>query len=79
MASQGILDLEALLKVPNVDPYDGYDLSPDGKQVAFSWNPTGRWEIYMIVCRQRFWEKIPLSYSSTQNSLAFRSDSMNDF
>lgn len=25
----------------------GFDLSPDGTQIAFSWNPTGQWEIYL--------------------------------
>jgi dipeptidyl aminopeptidase/acylaminoacyl peptidase len=43
-----ILDLEALLKVPYVDPYMGFDISPDSRHVAFSWNPTGRWEIYTL-------------------------------
>ncbi|RME35595.1 MAG: hypothetical protein D6793_07075, partial [Thermoflexia bacterium] len=39
-----VLDLETLLNVPLVDEL--FDLSPDGKWVAFSWNPTGRWELY---------------------------------
>lgn len=29
-----VLDLEALLRVPYVDPYTGFDISPDGTQVA---------------------------------------------
>ena len=32
------LNLDTLLKVPYVEPGLGYDLSPDGSQVAFSWN-----------------------------------------
>lgn len=43
-----ILNLETLLKVPYVEPYTGFDFSPDGTQIAFSWNATGRWEIYVI-------------------------------
>jgi len=43
-----ILDLETLLRVPYVEPYTGFDVSPDGVQVAFSWNPTGQWEIYLV-------------------------------
>jgi dipeptidyl aminopeptidase/acylaminoacyl peptidase len=43
-----ILDLEALLRVPYVEPYTRFDFSPDGTQIAFSWNPTGRWEIYAM-------------------------------
>lgn len=39
-------DLETLLSVPLVD--DLFDLSPDGRRVAFSWNPTGRWELYWV-------------------------------
>lgn len=41
------LELEKLLCVPYIEPYGGFDLSPDGTQIAFSWNPTGRWEIYL--------------------------------
>jgi dipeptidyl aminopeptidase/acylaminoacyl peptidase len=42
------LDLETLLKVPCVMPYYGFDLSPDEIQVAFSYNPSGRWEVYLM-------------------------------
>jgi dipeptidyl aminopeptidase/acylaminoacyl peptidase len=42
------LPLDVLLKVPCVDSYEGFDLSPDGKTVAFSWNSTGQWEIYLL-------------------------------
>ena len=42
------LDLETLLRVPHVDPYGGFEISPDGTRVAFSWNPTGQWEIYQV-------------------------------
>jgi len=43
-----ILDLETLLRVPYVDPDWGFDVSPDSTQSAFSWNPTGQWEIYLV-------------------------------
>ncbi|MCR4407369.1 MAG: S9 family peptidase [Anaerolineae bacterium] len=43
-----ILDLETLLRVPYVDPDNGFDLSPDGTQVAFSCNLSGRWEVYLM-------------------------------
>jgi len=43
-----MLDLEQLLRVPYVDPYAGFDISPDGSRVAFSWNRTGQWEIYEL-------------------------------
>ncbi|MGD9101621.1 MAG: hypothetical protein PVF45_14160, partial [Anaerolineae bacterium] len=43
-----VLDLKALLQVPYVDPYTGLGLSPDGTQIAFSWNLTGYWEIYVM-------------------------------
>jgi dipeptidyl aminopeptidase/acylaminoacyl peptidase len=43
-----MLDLETLLRVPNVEPDTGFDISPDGTQVAFSWNHTGQWEIYLL-------------------------------
>jgi dipeptidyl aminopeptidase/acylaminoacyl peptidase len=43
-----VLDLETLLRIPYVEPYSRFDISPDGKRVAFSWNPTGQWEIYLM-------------------------------
>ncbi len=45
--ADNVLDLESLLSVPYVEPYSGFDVSPDGTEVAFSWNPTGAWEIYL--------------------------------
>lgn len=40
------LDLATLLNIPYVEPDTGFEISPDGAQAAFSWNKTGRWEIY---------------------------------
>lgn len=42
------LDLKKLLQVPYVDPDLGFDISPCGSQAAFSWNLSGRWEIYIL-------------------------------
>jgi dipeptidyl aminopeptidase/acylaminoacyl peptidase len=42
------LDLEGLLRTPAVDTEHGFDISPDGRRLAFSWNRTGRWEIYEL-------------------------------
>lgn len=41
-------DLELLLRTPFVDPEYGFDISPDGSRVAFSWNMDGNWEIYEL-------------------------------
>ncbi|MBN1450394.1 MAG: S9 family peptidase [Anaerolineales bacterium] len=41
-----MIDLEKLLRVPYVDSYHGFDISPDGKRVAFSWNKSGQWELF---------------------------------
>jgi dipeptidyl aminopeptidase/acylaminoacyl peptidase len=43
-----LLDLEALLRVPHADTEFRFDISPDGTQVAFSYNPSGAWEIYVL-------------------------------
>lgn len=42
------LNLEKLLAIPHVDPYGGFEISPDGRQAAFSGNHSGRWELYTI-------------------------------
>src|SRR5512140_3149501 len=42
------LTLEQLLRVPHVDAGYGFDLSPDGTRLAFSWNRSGSWEIYEL-------------------------------
>jgi len=42
------LDLEKLMCVPYVEMNTGYDISPDGSQIAFSWNKTGHWELYTV-------------------------------
>ncbi len=46
--TQSIPDLESLLQVPYFDPENGYDLSSDGTTVAFSWNRSGWWEVYLL-------------------------------
>ncbi|MBC7251324.1 MAG: PD40 domain-containing protein, partial [Anaerolineae bacterium] len=43
-----ILDLETLLRVPHVDVDCDFHLSPDGTEIAFSYNISGRWEIYLM-------------------------------
>lgn len=42
------IDLAELLRVPYVDAYSGYDISPDGRNLAFAWNRSGQWEIYQL-------------------------------
>lgn len=41
-----LIDLEVLLRTPYVEPHRGFDLSPDGDRVVFSWNKTGQWELF---------------------------------
>jgi dipeptidyl aminopeptidase/acylaminoacyl peptidase len=46
--ANGIIPLELLLKTPYVDSFEGFDVSPDGKSLAYASNPTGQWEIYLV-------------------------------
>lgn len=43
-----MISLESLLRVPYVDPNNGFALSPDGAKAAFAWNLSGQWEIYEL-------------------------------
>ncbi len=43
-----MLDLGVLLRVPYVETEMGFDISPDGRKAAFSWNPGGRWEVFEV-------------------------------
>jgi dipeptidyl aminopeptidase/acylaminoacyl peptidase len=42
------LDFERLIRVPYINPDTGFEISPDGRFVAFSWNRSGQWEIYQL-------------------------------
>jgi dipeptidyl aminopeptidase/acylaminoacyl peptidase len=48
-----MIDLGVLLRVPCVEVEMGFDVSPDGERVAFSWNRDGRWEIFEISLRSK--------------------------
>jgi dipeptidyl aminopeptidase/acylaminoacyl peptidase len=43
-----MLNLTQLLRVPQLDIGLLYDISSDGRNVVFSWNKTGNWEIYEL-------------------------------
>jgi len=43
-----MFDLIQLLKVPHIDNALRFDLSPNGQSAVFSWNKTGKWEIYEL-------------------------------
>jgi dipeptidyl aminopeptidase/acylaminoacyl peptidase len=43
-----MLNLADLLRIPQVDAGLRFDISPDGQSIAYSWNKTGNWEIYLL-------------------------------
>ena len=43
-----MLPLDALLSLPLIDSEYPFDISPDGRQVVYSTNQTGRWELYAL-------------------------------
>jgi dipeptidyl aminopeptidase/acylaminoacyl peptidase len=46
------LDLEAL--IPGVLPEgEGFHVSPDGRNVAFAWDKTGQWQVYLVELQDR--------------------------
>jgi dipeptidyl aminopeptidase/acylaminoacyl peptidase len=40
--------LEQLVRVPHVDSGYPFDVAPDGRHLAFSWNRSGAWELYEL-------------------------------
>lgn len=48
-----MIDLGVLLRVPCVEVEMGFDVSPDGERVAFSWNPDGRWNVYELLLHRK--------------------------
>ena len=43
-----MLTLEQLLRIPNVDTGLRFSISPDEKEVLFSWNKSGKWELWKL-------------------------------
>ncbi len=56
-----ILNLAQLLRVPHVDSGLKFDISPNGQRLIFSWNKTGKWELYDLSLRGRETKEIPNS------------------
>ena len=41
-----MLNLDSLLRIPDVEASIGFEISPNGGRLAFAWNKSGQWEIY---------------------------------
>ncbi len=67
-----MLNLSQLLRVPQVDTGLHYDISPDGRNVVFSWNKTGNWEIYELNTHASTTPAAPLSAEITGSKFSPR-------
>ena len=67
-----MLNLSQLLRVPQVDTGLHYDISPDGRNVVFSWNKTGNWEIYGLNTHASTTPAAPLSAEITGSKFSPR-------
>lgn len=56
-----MLNLTQLLRVPQIDTALPYDISRDGRNVVFSWNKTGIWELYELNINASTTHPVPLS------------------
>jgi len=54
-----MLTLPDLLRIPNVDNGLKFDISPNGQRLIFSWNKTGKWELWEMSLRERQLEAAP--------------------
>lgn len=54
-----MLSLEQLLQIPNVDNGLRFSISPDESQVIFSWNKSGKWELYAMSLRAQSAKQSP--------------------
>src|SRR5688572_26418745 len=43
-----MLNLEQLLRIPHVDNDLRFSISHDEKEIVFSWNKSGKWELWKI-------------------------------
>src|SRR5258705_1449731 len=41
-----MLKLTDLLRVPHIDNDFNFDISPDEQRLVFTWNKTGKWDLY---------------------------------
>lgn len=47
-----MLNLEQLLRIPHVDTSLRFSISPDEKEIIFSWNKSGKWELWRLETRE---------------------------
>ena len=66
-----ILNLSQLLRVPHVDSGLNFDISPDGQRLIFSWNKSGKWELWQMPLQEEHSSRNGIPQLNEENAALF--------
>jgi Tol biopolymer transport system component len=68
------LDIEQLIRIPSLFPWNGYALAPDGQTAAVVWDKSGQLQIYLVRGTGKAKPKPITASAESQMSPAFSPD-----